>query len=209
MKKVRPWLPPVIALLWLGQLELACSPEGGVLSWLSFAALTLALGIETVMLWVRREPVGPKAAIVLVGGAVLPVALLDFTLYSLVHNETSLRVDPAAAAFLRKGGTAGPVCSGCEVLWHDEHTWLLGQPRTEWYTCVYGIREFDPSEPGDRLMPPDFPAYERLVDPHLKDDGLALGRFLSWQYPRRRFALIAFEDGVSAPHVSTAVETNR
>jgi hypothetical protein len=57
-------------------------------------------------------------------------------------------------------------------------------------------------------MPPDFSVYAHLVDPRYEDDGLALGKFLSWQYPRRRFVLIQFEPGSSAPQIATAVETH-
>jgi hypothetical protein len=210
MKRLRPWLPPAIALLWLGALELACDQPGdGAALWFGVVALTLALALETVMLWVRGAARAQKIALCVAGAVVVPVAILDVTIYSLVQREPELRTDSDAAAALPNGGSAEAVCPGCTILWHDEHTWLLGQARTEWFTCVYGIREFDPSGSQQSLMPDDFPAYAHLVDPKYVDDGLALGKFLSWQYPRRRFVLIQFEEGSPAPHIETAVETNR
>jgi hypothetical protein len=127
MTRIRPWLPPAIALLWLGALELACyQPDAGVVLWFSVVLLTLALGIETAMLWVRGGTLPQKLALCVTGAVVVPVAVLDVTLYGLVNNESVIRTDSAMAAALRKGGSAEAVCPGCETLWHDERTWLLG-----------------------------------------------------------------------------------
>ena len=207
MKRIHPWLPPAIALLWLGALELACYQNGAAL-WFAFVALSIALVVETTMLWLRGGTGAQKVAICVAGAIVVPVAILDVAVYDVAHSDRSLATNENAARALPHGGAAEDVCAACKILWHDKRTWLLGQPRTDAFACLYGIRGFEPGPVGS-LVPADFSAYAHLVDPHYRDDGLAEGPFLSWQYPRQRFVLVHFDEEATRPDIATAVEDNR
>ena len=97
MTKVRPWLPPVIALLWLGGLELACAePSEGIL-WAGFVALSIALAIESWRLWWGGGSKAQKITLAVVGGAVVVVALLDTAVYSIARAQHSFITSDEAA----------------------------------------------------------------------------------------------------------------
>jgi len=211
MKAIRPWLPPVLALLWLGALEMACERSQAATPWLVVVLLSVALGIETWMLWVRGGSRAQKIAIGVVGGVAVIVAALDVIAHNVGSSQRMLLTYDEAAAKLPAGGSADAVCAGCKTLWHDDRLWVLGQPREEWFTCLYGIPGFESSSDSE-LVPADFAAYARLVDPERSRDLPLQGVFLSWQYPRQRFVLVRFNSDATSDatrvEVTTALENS-
>ena len=209
MTKIRPWLPPVIALLWVGGLELACAEHSQSTLWAAFVALSIALAIESWKLWWGGGTKAQKITLAVVGGAAVVVALLDTAVYNIARAEHLFITNNEAAIKLPAGGSPEAVCPGCKVLWKDKGHWLLGQPRTESLTCAYGINTANTGW----MVPADFAAYAHLVDPGIQSlKGSADDLFLTWQYPRQRFALVEFTPDATEPRsadVTLAVEDNR
>jgi hypothetical protein len=207
MKKIHPWLPPVIAVLWLGGLELACDQHSETVLWLGFVALSIALVIETWKLWTRGGTKAQKLTLVAVGAVV--VALLDTAVYNIARADHSLITNDEEAVRLPIGGSAEAVCPGCKVLWKGNDQWLLGQPRTDWLTCAYDIDASNIIS----IVPADFEAYAHLVDPRFKGHQHGADNvFLTWQYPRQRFAIVEFSPDATRPRsvqVRLALEDNR
>ncbi len=209
MTKIRPWLPPVIALLWVGGLELACAEHSQSTPWAAFAALSIALAIESWRLWWGGGTKAQKITLAVVGGAAAVVALLDTAVYNIAQADHLFITNNEAAITLPAGGSPEAVCPECKVLWKDKGHWLLGQPRTESLTCAYGINTANTGW----MVPADFAAYAHLVDPGIQSlEGSADDLFLTWQYPRQRFALVDFTPDATEPRsadVTLAVEDNR
>ena len=124
MTKIRPWLPPVIALLWVRDLGLACAEHSQSTPWgAAFDPRSIALAIEEL------EGSGGGAAerkckrdhLAVVGGAGGVVAqLLDTAVYNIAQAEHLFITSNEAAINAAGGGSPEAVCPGCWVLWKDK-----------------------------------------------------------------------------------------